>query len=79
MPARFPHNSVLGREMRTFREIGKPLFLQVGFAARPQPGLKPAPTLQQPSLHSEKAVKGTRVGNFLLERSFLDLTICLVN
>ena len=36
IPARFPHNSVLEREMRTFQEIARSLFLQAGFAARPQ-------------------------------------------
>jgi len=36
VPSRFPHNSVLEREMRTFQEIARSLFLQAGFAARPQ-------------------------------------------
>ena len=34
VPARFPH--ILEREMRTFQEIARSLFLQAGFAARPQ-------------------------------------------
>ena len=37
VPSRFPHNSVLEREMRTFQEIARSLFLQASFAARPQP------------------------------------------
>jgi hypothetical protein len=36
VPSRFPHNSVLEREMRTFQEITRSLLLQAGFAARPQ-------------------------------------------
>jgi hypothetical protein len=36
VPARFPHNSVLEREIKTFQEIARSLFLQAGFAARPQ-------------------------------------------
>ena len=36
VPARFPHNSVLEREIRTFQEIARSVFLQAGFAARPQ-------------------------------------------
>jgi len=36
VPSRVPRNSVLEREMRTFQEIARSLFLQAGFAARPQ-------------------------------------------
>ena len=36
VPARFPHNSVLEREIKRFQEIARSLFLQAGFAARPQ-------------------------------------------
>ena len=36
VPARFPHNSVVEREIKTFQEIARSLFLQAGFAARPQ-------------------------------------------
>ena len=36
VPSRFPHNSVLERAVRTFQEIARSVFLQAGFAARPQ-------------------------------------------
>eukprot|EP00435_Cladocopium_sp_Y103_P038967 s909_g10.t1 len=36
VPARFPHNSVLEREIRAFQETATSVFLQAGFAARPQ-------------------------------------------
>jgi len=36
VPSRFPRNSVLEREMRTFQEIARSLLLQAGFAARPR-------------------------------------------
>ena len=36
VPGRFPHNSILEREIRTFQEIARSVFLQAGFAARPQ-------------------------------------------
>ena len=36
VPGRFPRNFVLEREIRTFQEIARSVFLQAGFAARPQ-------------------------------------------
>ena len=36
IPGRFPHNSGFEREVRTFQEICRSVFLQAGFSARPQ-------------------------------------------
>lgn len=36
VPGRFPHNAALEREIRTFQEVCRSVFLQAGFAARPQ-------------------------------------------
>ena len=36
VPSRFPHNSHGEREIRSFQEVARSLFLQAGFAARPQ-------------------------------------------
>jgi hypothetical protein len=74
VPSRFPHNSVLEREMRTFQEITRSLFLQAGFAARPQ--LWP-----QACSYVATAMSAflKDIGNLPLEKSFSDPIICLVN
>jgi hypothetical protein len=72
VPARFPH--ILEREMRTFQEIARSLFLQAGFAARPQ--LWP-----QACSYVATAMSAflKDIGNLPLEKSFSDPIICLVN
>ena len=75
VPSCFPHNPHLEREIRSFQEVARSLFLQAGFAARPQ--LRPqacsyAATIMAAGLHLYHLPDTLRQVNTLLWKPWRD-------